>query len=54
MTGYTVHTGANEKFVAGWDKIFGTSSKKSRKSPAKAVAGRKPAGKVKKRAFKRG
>lgn len=23
MTGYTVHTGASKKFVAGWDKIFG-------------------------------
>lgn len=23
MTGYTVHTGSNEKFSGGWDKIFG-------------------------------
>ena len=23
MTGYTVHTGASKKFVAGWDNIFG-------------------------------
>ena len=22
MTGYTVHTGANKKFVGGWDNIF--------------------------------
>jgi hypothetical protein len=22
MTGYTVHTGASKKFVAGWDRIF--------------------------------
>jgi hypothetical protein len=22
MTGYTVHTGSNEKFSSGWDKIF--------------------------------
>ncbi|MGQ0635819.1 MAG: hypothetical protein ACT4QC_14505 [Planctomycetaceae bacterium] len=29
MTGYTVHTGATEKFVAGWDQIFGGSRRKS-------------------------
>lgn len=31
MTGYTVHTGSNKKFIAGWDQIFqGTiSTKKS-------------------------
>ena len=22
MTGYTVHTGSNQKFTAGWDNIF--------------------------------
>jgi hypothetical protein len=32
MTGYTVHTGASEKFVEGWDRIFGGSRKSSNKS----------------------
>ncbi len=32
MTGYTVHTGSNKKFIAGWDQIFqGTTSTKSQK-----------------------
>lgn len=26
MTGYTVHTGSNEKFTKGWDGIFGASA----------------------------
>ncbi len=34
MTGYTVHTGASEKFVEGWDKVFGGAKKK----PAKKTA----------------
>ncbi|WP_437185932.1 hypothetical protein SH668x_003058 [Planctomicrobium sp. SH668] len=29
MTGYTVHTGSNDKFRAGWDEIF-----KAKKKPA--------------------
>ncbi len=33
MTGYTVHTGSNEKFSESWDKIF-----KKKKSKAKAPA----------------
>ena len=37
MTGYTVHTGSNKKFIAGWDQIFqGTTSTK--KSAAGKVA----------------
>jgi hypothetical protein len=42
MTGYTVHTGATAKFVAGWDQIFkkqgqaqGTAAKKKKKPAAK-------------------
>ncbi|MCA9027729.1 MAG: hypothetical protein KDA86_21140 [Planctomycetaceae bacterium] len=31
MTGYTVHTGATEKFVEGWDKVFGGPKKKTAK-----------------------
>jgi hypothetical protein len=27
MTGYTVHTGSNEKFSSGWDNIFGGGKK---------------------------
>ena len=34
MTGYTVHTGATEKFVAGWDQIFKKQAK-AKGSPAK-------------------
>ena len=57
MTGYTVHTGASKKFVAGWDRIFsgipdeqssekapkpkGKKSKKSEKAVPKGVAGKK-------------
>ena len=49
MTGYTVHTGATEQFVAGWDEIFkkqekakGPSAKKKqaaakKKAPAKVA-----------------
>jgi hypothetical protein len=40
MTGYTVHTGATEKFVEGWDHIF-------KKTGAKGAA------KTKKRAAKK-
>jgi len=37
MTGYTVHTGSNVKFVLGWDNIFHPNSKKGKttESPAK-------------------
>jgi hypothetical protein len=45
MTGYTVHTGATEKFVAGWDEIFKKQAKA--KGPAtkkkSAAAKKKPA-----------
>lgn len=38
MTGYTVHTGSNDKFRDGWDRVFKTASKK-KAAPAKpAVA----------------
>jgi len=51
MTGYTVHTGSNDKFRDGWDKIFKarkssgspsetTAKKETKKQPGK-VAGRK-------------
>ena len=36
MTGYTVHTGSNEKFIQGWDQIFKKgAAKKSGKAKAK-------------------
>ena len=61
MTGYTVHTGATEQFVAGWDEIFKKQGKAKgppaktkqsaakKKVPAKIVKskGRKPAKKKK-------
>lgn len=53
MTGYTVHTGASQKFVSGWDRVFGKATKKtaaaagSQKKPAatKATAKKKSKGK---------
>jgi hypothetical protein len=49
MTGYTVHTGSNEKFSAGWDEIFNKGSAKKRAaSPAP-----KAAAKAKKKAKKK-
>lgn len=49
MTGYTVHTGSNEKFSTGWDQIFkksgrGQASGSRKKAPAK----KKPAAKGRK------
>lgn len=44
MTGYTVHTGATEKFVAGWDQIFKKQARTKR--PA---AGKNPAAQKKKK-----
>ena len=51
MTGYTVHTGSNDKFAAGWDQIFSggkkpgkkpaPSAKKESASGSKAVAAKK-------------
>lgn len=42
MTGYTVHTGATEKFVAGYDRIFGkpaaAKAKPKKEAKAKPVA----------------
>ena len=46
MTGYTVHTGATEKFVEGWDQIFGTKGKgKAGPKTKKPAAKKKAAGK---------
>lgn len=44
MTGYTVHTGTNEKYAAGWDQIFssGSSTKKAKKAKVKTKAEAKP------------
>ena len=39
MTGYTVHTGSNDKFRSGWDNIF--KSKKKTESPAKLSKSKK-------------
>ena len=36
MTGYTVHTGSNDKFRDGWDRIF-QSQKKSASSKKKSA-----------------
>ena len=46
MTGYTVHTGASDKFVQGWDQIF---QQKKPAKPAKPAVEKKPAKKTKKK-----
>ena len=46
MTGYTVHTGSNEKFTEGWDAIFGKGGVAKGKSKAAATRS-KPAAKKK-------
>ncbi|TWT51543.1 hypothetical protein KOR42_35910 [Thalassoglobus neptunius] len=50
MTGYTVHTGANDKFRDGWDNIFSkpkskTASKKKAATKNKAASKKKAAAK---------
>jgi hypothetical protein len=40
MTGYTVHTGSNEKFTGGWDQVF-SGGKKSAKKKTTAKSSRK-------------
>jgi hypothetical protein len=41
MTGYTVHTGTNDKFAAGWDNVF--SAGKGKKADKKPATGAKKA-----------
>ncbi len=43
MTGYTVHTGSNEKFSGGWDKIFRGKDAAKKQGAAKKPAGKKSA-----------
>ena len=57
MTGYTVHTGSNEKFSAGWDQIFSNGGKpakpaKKEKQSKKAKAAAKAEAKAEKGAKK--
>lgn len=43
MTGYTVHSGSNDKFAEGWDRIFGAAGKpteKASKAGTKAAKGK--------------
>lgn len=50
MTGYTVHTGSNEKFSGGWDRIFSgkpTAGKQAAKSEGKKAAKKKSSKKKK-------
>jgi hypothetical protein len=47
MTGYTVHTGATEKFVEGWDHIFKkTSARGAATTKKRAAKKKKPAAKA--------
>ena len=52
MTGYTVHTGTNDKFAAGWDNIFcaGKPKKSDKKAAAGAAKSEKKAAKAEKKA----
>ena len=53
MTGYTVHTGSNQKFTSGWDNIFpGVGSTK--KSGSSSGTGKKKAVSPPKAAKKKG
>jgi hypothetical protein len=52
MTGYTVHTGSNDKFSSGWDRIFqvkkkGAAASKSASTPAPAKPAKGKPGKKK-------
>lgn len=38
MTGYTVHTGSNDKFSSGWDRVFKGKKSTSTPKPPKAKA----------------
>jgi hypothetical protein len=53
MTGYTVHTGSNEKFTEGWDHIFSKGKQpaagKKKAARAKAAAKAKRPAKAKKK-----
>jgi len=42
MTGYTVHTGSNDKFREGWDNIFQSKKSKTaqKKKPAASASGK--------------
>ena len=47
MTGYTVHTGSNDKFRNGWDKIFkGRKATPKASAPAEGKESKKQTGKV--------
>jgi hypothetical protein len=35
MTGYTVHTGSNQKFASGWDRIFKKETRQTARPAAK-------------------
>lgn len=55
MTGYTVHTGSNDKFSKGWDNIFQGGKKATKAAVAKeetAKSSKKAAKKSKKSAKK--
>lgn len=45
MTGYTVHTGATDKFTQGWDTIFAKSDSKNKSAKTKSTGQKKKAGK---------
>lgn len=48
MTGYTLHTGSNEKFSSGWDNIFGGNKSTTGKPKTSDAEGAKPAKKISK------
>lgn len=53
MTGYTVHTGSNEKFSSGWDSIFASKKAGKKKAAKKKAAKKATAKKSSKKASKK-
>lgn len=51
MTGYTVHTGSNDKFRDGWDRVFKATpaAKSAGKKSGKEAASSKSQPKTKKK-----
>ena len=43
MTGYTVHTGSNQKFTTGWDQIFPGVGSTKKSAPSRGAGKKKVA-----------
>ena len=47
MTGYTVHTGSNQKFTTGWDQIFPGVGSTKKSAPSRGAGKKKVASPLK-------